>query len=158
MGKIPRFSQGMSWILDLVDLFQGSIAIVPTDYRSQVIGVKNLLNGDETGIISSLLDFGVSSCSDVNFTVEVNNDTLKGVLNNWLDNVNISLLGKIPIGIDALAKEYYRERWKGSSMLVLRTVWGEVDGMKLPTKMWFVDGEDIDVSVDDEAVILGDER
>ena len=148
----------MNWLFDMAELFKGSVVNIPSDYRNQVLSVKKLLQNDESGIISSMLDFGISSSADVDFSVEVNNETLSNILNGWLSDVNGSLLGKIPIGIEALAKEYYRERWKGSSMLVLRTIWGEVDGMRLPTKMWFVDGEDIDVSSDSKVVTLGDEK
>jgi len=158
MGKMPRVSGGIGWLMDMVELFQGSIVNIPSDYRSQVLAVKGVLDNDETGIISSLLDFGISSSADVDFSVEVQNENLGLILNDWLSDVNGSLLGKIPIGIEALAKEYYRERWKGSSMLLLRTVWGKVDGMILPTKMWFVDGEDIDVSSDSKVVTLGDQK
>ena len=157
-NNIPKFSQSMNWILDMVNLLQGSLITVPTDYRSQVLHVKNLINADETGLINSLLDFGISSASDVSFSVESNSDSLDTIFNDWLGDINSSLLGKIPIGIEALAKEYYRERWKGSSFLLLRTIWEEVDGMRLPVKMWFVDGEDISVTSDSEYVILGDEK
>jgi len=148
----------LNWLIDMVSMFQGSIANVASDYRGQVLQVKKLMENDETGIISSMLDFGISSAADVNFSVEVNNANLGNTLNGWLDDINTTLLGKIPIGIEALAKEYYRERWKGSSFLLLRTVWGDVDGMRLPIKMWFVDGEDIDVKNDSRVVTLGDEK
>jgi len=148
----------LNWLYELVELFQGSVVNVPTDYRSQVLAVKKLLKNDETGIISSLLDFGISSSADVRFSIEVKNEQLYKILNDWLSDINGTLLGKIPIGIDSLAKEYYRERWKGSSMLVLRTIWKNVDGMRLPVKMWFVDGEDIDVSSDSKVVTLGDQK
>jgi len=156
--KIPRFSQGMGQILDLLNLLQGSLITIPTDYRSQVIQVKNLMKNDESGLINSLLDFGISSAADVSFSVESNNEVLDSVFNNWLGDINSSLLGRIPIGIEALAKEYYRERWKGSSFLLLRTIWENVDGLKLPVKMWFVDGEDIDVEDNSKYVILGNEK
>jgi cation transport regulator ChaB len=148
----------LNWILDLVSLVQGAVVTVPTNYREQVLAVKKLLENDETGLVSSLLDFGISSSADVDFSVEVNNAALSKILNDWLADINGMLLGKIPIGIEALAKEYYRERWKGSSMLVLRTLWNTVDGMRLPVKMWFVDGEDVEVSSNSEVVALGEQK
>ena len=155
---IPRFSPGMAWIQDMISLMQGSVVTVPSNYREQVLAVKALMANDESGIISALLDFGISSASDVNLTVETDNTALSETLNNWLNGINLDLLGKIPIGVAALAKEYYRERWKGSSLLLLRTVWQEVDGIRLPTKMWFVDGEDIQVQTDSKVVTLGSEK
>jgi len=158
MSQIPRFSNSIGWLIDMISLLQGSISTVPEDYRTQVLSVKKLMQNDETGIISTLLDFAISSASDINLSVDTNNSRLTELLNNWLGDINGSLLGKIPIGIEALSKEYYRERWKGSSFLLLRTIWEEVDGFKLPAKMWFVDGEDIDVKYDNEIVTLGDEQ
>jgi len=155
---IPRFSPSMSWLLDMIALMQGSVVTVPTDYRTQVLSVKQLMRNDESGLIASLLDFGISSASDVDFSVETNNVALSELLNNWLQSINTDLLGKIPIGIEALAKEYYRERWKGSSLLLLRTAWQDVDGIRLPVKMWFVDGEDIEVKSNQATVTLGDEK
>jgi len=155
---IPRFSPSMAWLLDMVALMEGNVVNIPADYRTQVLAVKGLMANDESGIISALLDFGISSASDVNLTVETDNSALSETLNNWLNAINIDLLGKIPIGIEALSKEYYRERWKGSSLLLLRTVWQDVDGIRLPVKMWFVDGEDIEVKSDSNIITLGDEK
>jgi len=153
-----KFPSNISWILDLLNLVQGTIIQVPTDYRQQVLSVKNLMDNDETGTISTLLDFAISSASDVEFTAESDNSNLSEIFNNWLSSINEELLGKIPIGIEALAKEYYRERWKGSSFLLLRTVWGDVGGYKLPIKMWFVDGENIRVDSANGTVAIGDEK
>ena len=156
---IPRFSPGMAWLQDMIALMQGSVVTIPSDYRGQVLAVKNLMKNDESGIISALLDFGISSASDVNLTVETDSSGLSEVLNNWLQGINYDLIGQIPIGIEALSKEYYRERWKGSSLLLLRTVWQDVDGIRLPVKMWFVDGEDIEVKNSNPSVVtLGDEK
>jgi len=50
----------------------------------------------------------------------------------------------VPPGINALSREYYKERWKGSSFPVLKlTGWKEKNGLVLPTKMFFVDGSTI---------------
>jgi intein/homing endonuclease/cation transport regulator ChaB len=152
-----KFPQNISWIMELLNLVQGSLIKVPVDYRQRVLSVKNLMDNDETGTISTLLDFAISSASDIDLSIETDNSNLSELLNNWLYAVNDELLGKIPIGVQALAKEYYRERWKGSSFLLLRTVWGEVDGFRLPLKMWFVDGENVVVDSNGTATI-GDEK
>jgi len=148
----------LNWLYELMSLLEGSVVTIPTDYRSQVLAVKKLLGNDESGIVSTLLDFGISSSANVRFSIEVDNQPLYTILNDWLADINGSLLGKIPVGIEALSKEYYRERWKGSSLLVLRTAWETIDGMSLPTKMWFLDGEDIEVSSNPEVVTLGDQN
>jgi len=158
MSQIPRFSPSIGWLIDMLSLLQGSVSVVPEDYRTQVLSVKKLMQNDETGIISTLLDFAISSASDINLSVETTNSRLTELLNNWLGDINGTLLGQIPIGIEALSKEYYRERWKGSSFLLLRTIWEDVGGFRLPVKMWFVDGEDIDVKFNDKIVTLGDEK
>ncbi|MFW6173857.1 MAG: ChaB family protein, partial [Elusimicrobiota bacterium] len=90
--------------------------------------------------------------------VETGNTNLDETLNNWLASINFELRGKIPVGFQSLAKEYFRERWKGSSFLLLRTLWEEQDGLILPTKLWFVNGEDIKVDNNKDTVRLGEEK
>jgi len=73
------------------------------------------------------------------------------------------MLGRVPVGIKALSKEYYRERWKNSSLLVMRSTWEDVEisGTKfyLPTKMWFVDGANIKVeNASKDTRIIGTEK
>jgi hypothetical protein len=131
---------------------------VPDKYRDKVIEVKNLLKSDTSGIVNSLIDFAIT-CAQVDYSVETDNANLTELFNDWLTNINAELRGSIPTGINALAKEYFRERWKGSSFLLIRSVWEKKDGFIFPTKLWFVNGEDI--IIDDKSIegaSLGNEK
>jgi len=156
MGLKPVNTQ-VKWLMDMMSFLNLDQTKIPGTYRERVLESKALLENDETGIVTSLLDTAISSATNVDYAIDTSNENLTILLNNWLETLNYGLLGKIPTGIEALAKEYFRERWKGSSFLVLRTMWEEVDGYKIPTKMWFVDGEDIVVECPDESITLGSE-
>ena len=102
--------------------------IVPQDYQSQCLVLKEMLTDDVSGIVDSLTDFLVES-SSVDFSIETKNETYKRLFQEWFDSVNLSYGGKIPIGMNELAKEYYKERWKGSSFPVLKIAkWGKIEG------------------------------
>lgn len=133
------------------------IVTIPGKYRDQVLVVKDLLKSDVSGLINSLLDFAIN-CALVNYSVETTNENLTKLFEDWLKNLNKELRGKIPVGITSLAKQYFLERWKGSSFILLRTVWEDVDGFIVPTKLWFVDGEDIIIDNKSETVSIGDEK
>jgi len=148
----------LRWLLDMASFLKTEVIKIPSNYRNQVIETKALLKNDESGIVSTMLDFSISSATDVDYRIETTNPNLTTFLNNWAQDINSSLRGKIPVGIEALAKEYFRERWKGSSNLLLRTVWETVGGFYVPTKLWFVDGEDIICESKTESITLGDER
>ena len=143
-------------MMDFVSMTSNDQVRIPTAYREQVLAVKLLLRNDTSGLVNTLLDFAID-CALVDYSVETSNANLTALFNGWLSNINSDLRGQIPVGVNALAKQYFRERWKGSSFLLLRTVWEEKDGYTLPTKLWFVDGEDIAVTSDDETVSIGGE-
>ena len=148
----------LKWLVDMASLFSKEQITVPSDYNGQVIAVKDALKHDVTGLVNSLLDFSINT-SLVKYSIESDNDTLTKNLNIWLDNLNSALRGKIPVGIQALAREYFRERWKGSSFLFLRTLWERKDGFLIPTRLWFVDGESLNIPEDDdETKTIGDEK
>lgn len=149
----------LHWLSQLLSLYSSKSIQVPQDFREQVNAIESLLQSDGSGLVNSLLDFAIESAC-VDFSIETSNNTLTDKLNAWLANINSSLRGKIPVGIDALAKEYFRERWKGSSFIVLRTVWETKDGFTLPTKMWFCNGRDVEIYDDPEtrAKTIGSEE
>jgi len=155
---IKPVSPNLKWLFDMMNMLSYSAIQIPLEYREQVLAVKGALGNDESGLVNSVLDFAVQAGSSVNYKIEASNPNVQEYLNNWLYTINNAKRGKIPVGINALAKEYYRERWKGSSFLILRTVWGVVDGIEVPTAMWFVDGEDIVEKSDDETVRIGEEK
>lgn len=132
---------------------------VPSDFGTQCEVIKLMLQDDLTGLIDVLTDFAVQSAK-VDFSVEANNDRLNEIFKIWLDTLNMDY-GTIPIGIKALAEEYFKERWKGSSFCVLKIAkWEKIDGsdLMLPTKMYIVDGSSIkaqEVDDADENLTLG---
>jgi hypothetical protein len=143
--NIKPLTPSLAWLTKLLSLYSQSEISIPTTYREQCSVVEELLENDHSGLVNSLLDFGISSAL-VDYSVETSNKTLTKTLNNWLKNINSALRGQIPVGISALAKEYFRERWKGSSFIILRTLWEQKDGFVLPTKLWLVDGSDIQIA------------
>ena len=154
---IPGVSPGLQWLNAMMSFLDAQSITMPSDYRNKVLAVKELLQNDESGLINAILDLSISAATDVDFSIETDNANLTAFLSNWMDNINSELRGRIPTGLEPLAKEYYRERWKGSSFLVLRTFWEKVDGYNMPTKLYFVDGEDIVVKYNKDTVRLGDE-
>jgi len=123
---------------------------VPGDFRNQVKAVKEMQMDDMSGIVDSLTDFAVQSAT-VDFSVETDNEQLTKILKRWLDTVNLGYEGKIPPGVKPLAEEYFKERWKYSSFPVLKIVeWKPIQGVLVPSKMFFVDGESITAKDKDE--------
>jgi len=159
----PRLIKGLNpllqYVADLMALFQVKPITEPSKYRDKVLSVKDILKHDISGLVNTVLDYGISAVSSVQYTVITDDPSLTKTLTEWLENINSSLRGHIPTGIEPLSKEYCRERWKGSSHLLLRTFWKEEDGIQLPTSMFFVDGEDIVCkNGDDPTITLGEEK
>jgi len=163
--EIKGKTQSLRWLADLLSFFQAETIKVPTDYRNQVIKTKQLLENDVSGIVGTMLDFAIQ-CALVDYRIETPNANLTEELNNWLKKVNLKIntdegVKSIPTGLESLAKEYFRERWKGSSNLLLRTFWDKQNNLQLPTTLFFIDGEDIKVKSKkgkQSAVILGEEK
>jgi len=151
----------LKWLWDLLSFYSVEEIRVPTGYHEQVAEIKDVLMSDTSGIVSSLLDFAINAAC-VDYTVEAENENFGELIEKWLSQINMSLIGKIPVGVRGLSKEYFRERWKNSSMLLLRTIWEKVDidgtTMNLPTKMWFIDGANIVVEDGSETRIIGEEE
>jgi len=155
---IKGMTTSLRWLSDIMSFFQTEVIKVPVEYRERVVQTKSLLKADTSGFINTMLDFSIN-CAAVEYTIETNNVNLTENLNSWMENINKEYRGRLPTGITALAKEYFRERWKGSSNLVLRTFWTTKDGLELPTTMFFVDGEDIVAKrKNPKTVTLGDEK
>ena len=149
----------LQYISDLMSVFQVKPIAEPQKYRDKVLAVKDVLKHDVSGLVSALLDYGIGAASSANYRIDCDDPKLTESLNGWLTGLNDPLRGRIPTGISSLSKEYFRERWKGSSHLLLRTFWEKKEDLTLPTVMYFVDGEDIKVmNSDAETVRLGDEK
>lgn len=147
MGKkhnIKPLTPNLKLLVELLNMYAAKSINVPNNFKDRVVCIESLLDSDKSGLINTLLDFKINS-GLVNFSVESSNKNVSKFLNDWLNTVNSDLRGKLPVGIRNLAKEYYRERWKGSSFLLLRTLWEKKEGYLLPTKLWFVDGKDIEI-------------
>lgn len=162
MGDYPALNPLLKWLWDMVSFYSTEEIRIPIDYYSQVANVKKVLISDVSGMVNSMLDFAINAAS-VDYIVETKNQELNDIVDYWLNNINIGILGRVPIGIKALSKQYYRERWKNSSLIVLRSTWEDIDinGTKfyLPTKMWFVDGANVKVENENEkSRIIGTEK
>lgn len=124
---------------------------IPGDYHGQVRACKEIGMDDVSGLVDVLTDFAVESAS-VDYNIETDNENLTKLLKQWLDRINQDYLG-IPTGINPLAEEYFKERWKTSSFPILKMAkWEELgaSGLIVPTKMFFVDGESIRATDKDE--------
>jgi len=119
--------------------------VVPSDFSGQCVAIKTMLADDVCGLVDTLTDFLVES-SSVDFSIETQNEKLNELFQDWMDSVNIDYGGTVPMGMTELAKEYMKERWKGSSFPVLKIAkWTKVSGTDFifPTQLYFVDGSSI---------------
>lgn len=130
--------------INLVLSFLLKRTTVPSTYHDQVEVIKEMLSHDVSGLVDGLTDFAVES-ADVDYTIKTGNDELDSKLNRWLnEELNADYDGQVPIGIRALAQEYFRERWKSSSFIALKILdWKEIDGLHVPSKVVIVDGGSI---------------
>lgn len=154
-------NNSLRWLWDLLSFFSNEEILVPSEFHEQVAKIKDTLRSDTSGLVNSILDFAIN-CAYVDFTVETDSPAFTNIIESWFKIVNKELIGKVPVGIKELSKEYHRESWKNSSLLVLRTVWQDikVDGiiLNLPTKMWFVDGQNVEVEDKSDTRIIGEEK
>jgi hypothetical protein len=131
-------------------LYSSGDISVPADYHTRCGKVQEMLDNDISGTINSVLDYSVNSASEAKYRVECSEPTLQKLLNMWLDDINIEIKG-IPTGLQALSKEYFKERWEGSSFCILRAKdWQKITAdnvtIKVPTTMWFANGGSIYVA------------
>jgi len=139
----------------------GGISI-PKDYHSQCAEVKNMLSNDVTGTITAVTDYAVNSASETVYSIESSNETIEKLLNLWLSKINLMVNG-VPTGIHELTKEYYKERWQGSSLCLLRvSSWKNITvdstTISVPTVLWFVNGSSVYVKRDDKNFKLGSDK
>lgn len=117
--------------------------IVPNDFHTQAIAVREIMRNDISGMVDSLTSFQVQSAS-VHYEIKTTNENLTDILKKWLKNINTDYNGKLPSGIGALATEYFKERWKGATFPVLKIIkWDTQEGLMMPTRMAFLDGGSI---------------
>ncbi len=139
----------------------GGISI-PSDYHGRCAAIKKMLSNDTTGTITAVTDYAINSASETIYSIESSNDTIEKLLNLWLSKINLMIEG-VPTGIHELTKEYYKERWQGSSLCLLRvSTWKNisVDGVTIsvPTVLWFVNGSSVHVKRDETNFKLGSDK
>ena len=100
-------------------LYSSGDISVPSDYHQRCSKVQEMLDNDISGTINSVLDYAVNSASEAKYRIECSETTLQKLLNLWLEKINLEIKG-IPTGLQALSKEYFKERWEGSSFCILR--------------------------------------
>lgn len=140
-NALPMYEQFINY------LFESGGISVPKDYHQRCLKIHEMLEDDISGTINTLLDYSVNSASEANYRVECSEATLQKLLNMWLEKINLEIKG-IPTGLQALSKEYFKERWEGSSFCILRvTDWEKISAdnvtIEVPMTMWFVNGSSI---------------
>ena len=144
-------------------LFKSSGISVPSDFQGQCNVVQEMLDGDITGIVSTLIDYSINAASEAKFKVECSDETLEKLLEAWLESININING-IPTGLQELAKEYYKERWAGSSLCLLKVgAWKKITvgttTITVPTVLWFVNGASVYIKrTDAKSFKLGSDK
>ena len=147
----------LKWLWEFLSMMNAKKIVIPAEHRDRVLAVRELLSNDCSGIVNSILDFAINAAL-IDYSIDTQNNNLTDKLNNWLNEINSDLRGQVPTGLKPLAQQYFSERWKGSSLIVLRTIWETKDGMSLPTKMWFIDGENIKVEDGNQSRVIGEEK
>ena len=143
-------------------LYQTGNIKIPTEYHEQCNSVKVMLANDITGTINTVVDYSINSASETVYSIESSNETVEKLLNLWLSQINLMIDG-IPTGIHELTKEYYKERWAGSSLCLLRvSAWKNITvdnvTISVPTILWFVNGASVYVDRDDKNFKLGSDK
>jgi hypothetical protein len=133
-------------------LYSSGDISVPSNFHDRCSKIHDMLDNDVSGLINTVLDYGINSASDSEYKVECLNDNLEDLLNIWLSKININIKG-VPTGLKELSKEYFKERWAGSSLCILRaTNWEKISAngieIEVPTVLWFVNGSSVNVERD----------
>lgn len=134
------WSQFLNWIYSNTDIS------VPSDFHSRCEKINELTQNDISGLVNTLLDYSINSASETKYNVECSEETLQKLLNIWLSKINLNIKG-VPTGLQALAKEYFQERWHSSFCILRFKNWEKIsaDGVtiEVPTVFWFVNGSSI---------------
>ena len=124
----------------------GDISI-PSDFKGRCNAIYGMLDNDVSGIVSTVIDYSINAASEAKFKVECSDDTLEKLFTLWLEKINANING-VPTGLAELASEYYKERWAGSSLCLLRVdKWEKITvnntTVSVPTMLWFVNGASV---------------
>jgi hypothetical protein len=145
-------NQGLSnglWQAFISSLFKTGEITVSDKFHDRCGYVNEIMDNDITGIVGTIVDYSINSASEAKFRVECAEDSesLEDLLNTWLERININING-VPTGLQELAKEYYKERWAGSSLCLLRVdKWEKItvgaNSITAPTVLYFVNGSSV---------------
>jgi len=140
------FSAFINWLYTTGDIS------VPPDFHSRCEKIKGMIDNDISGVINTVLDYSISSASNAQYKIECSDNNLQKLLNTWLQKINLELKG-VPTGLQELSKEYFKERWQGSSLCLLRikgweTLTIDKNTIEVPTIMWYVNGSSVYVKRD----------
>ena len=157
MAGLPLYSLFLNWLSR-----SGNIEI-SSDFHTRCNDINKMLDNDVTGVINTVLDYSINSASETKYRIECPDDATEDILNEWLNKININING-VPSGIQELSKEYFRERWQGSSLCLMRvTGWEEIKSgtntIIAPTQLWFVNGASLYIDRPNEAnYVLGSDK
>ena len=112
--------------LKFISNYQKTVSM-PTDFHGQCESVKEMVDIDSSGLVTSLLDYKINVAT-VDFNMESDSYKFNEILSEWLQTINSSYVGKIPVGIKALSREYFTELWKGSSFPILKILKWKKEG------------------------------
>ncbi|HEY0088775.1 MAG TPA: hypothetical protein VGB37_08025, partial [Candidatus Lokiarchaeia archaeon] len=150
-----NYSAVLEYVLKVINGWDGDGYNMPTDFNGQCSAISKMISCDTSGVVNTMLDYAIASAKKVNYNIETNNTNLTLLLNNWLMNLNNDYRDKIPTGINELAKEYYSERWKKSSLIGVRIHWSVKNGIELPDAVYLVDGASLTMSKEKKEVLGG---
>ena len=137
------FSAFIDW------LYQSGDIKVPADFHSRCSYIQRMIDNDNSAIVNTVLDYAINSASETSYKIESDEEGLEELLNLWLDQVNVNING-VPFGLQQLSKEYFRERWAGSSLCLMRVGgWKDItlnkNTISVPTVLWFVNGSSVHI-------------
>ncbi len=140
-GGLTAYTAFINWLFSF-----GGIK-VPDEFHARCNAINKLVDNDVSGIANTVLGYGINAASEAKYKIECSDKTLQELLNIWLEKVNLEIPG-VPTGLQELSKEYFKERWLGSSFCVLRMKnWEKITvgqtSIIVPTTMWFVNGSSI---------------
>jgi len=136
-------------------LYQSGDIKVPADFHGRCAALRAFIDNDTSSIVNTVVDYSINCASETDYRIESENSLLEKLLNKWLEQININIDG-VPAGLQELSKEYFKERWAGSSFCLMRVSnWKDITVDKttisVPTVLWFVNGSSIYVKRPNEA-------
>lgn len=140
---------------------QGGAIKIPNEFHELAAEIELCTKQDSSGMVNMLADFMINSASNVDYYIETPNKSVTLKLNTWLETLNKDLNHtKVEAGIQALARQYFTERWTKSSLLLNRSIFGYDKSIELvvPTMSYFVKGGRVIIEEDTENPKIGAEK